>query len=126
MYLCTAYIFDEPQDRETDVGLVVEKAVGMSYQVRYWWLSNTAHLQSSHDRLIVCVRQLNVGVDTGMDLYRALREAGAAWDELEIATASEWAYLGRQIGSHREIRYPRSIWSLFGPGVETGEKNDER
>jgi len=40
MYLYAAYIFDEPHERETDVGLVVEKAVEMGYQVRYWWLSN--------------------------------------------------------------------------------------
>jgi hypothetical protein len=126
MYAYIAYIFDEPQDRETDVGLVVEKAVEMGCQVRYWWLSNTAHLQSSHDRLIVCVRQPHVGVNTGMDLYWTLKEAGAAWDELETASLDEWASLGRQVSSHREIRYPRSIWPLFGPGVETGEKNDER
>ena len=124
MYAYIAYIFDEPQDQETDVGLVVEKAIGMGYQVRYWWLSNAAHLQSFHDRLIVCVRQLNVGVNTGMDLYWTLEEAGTAWDKLETASPDGWACLGRQVESHREIRYPRSIWPLFGPGVETGEKND--
>lgn len=120
MYAYIAYIFDEPQDRETDVRLVVEKAVGMGYQVRYWWSSNAAHLHSSRDRLIVCVCQPHVGVDTGMDLYWTLREAGAAWDELETASPDEWTFLGRQVGSHREIRYPRSIWLLFGPDGGAG------
>ena len=126
MYLHFAYIFDEPQERETDVGLVVGKAVEMDCQVRYWWLSDAMHLQGSPDRLIVCVRHFNVGVDTGMDLYQALKEAGSNWDELELASPDEWAFLGQRIDSHQEVRYPTSIQPLFGPGgIESPEPSRE-
>jgi len=109
-----AYIFDEPHDRQTDVGLLVEKAVELGYQVRYWWLSDAVPLWGP-DRLIVCVRHLEDGVDAGMDLYRALKEAGAMWGELEAAAPHEWELLGREIGAHREICLPGSTWLLFPP-----------
>ena len=109
-----AYIFDEPHGRETDVGLVVEKAVELGYQVRYWWLSDAVPLLG-HDRLIVCVRHPEQGVDAGMDLYRVLKEAGSTWDELEAAAPHEWEPLGREIGAHREICLPGSTRLLFPP-----------
>ncbi|MDY7079248.1 MAG: hypothetical protein SXV54_20225 [Chloroflexota bacterium] len=117
-----AYIFDEPHERETGVGLLVEKAVELGYQVRYWWLSDAVPLWGS-DRLIVCVRHLEGacpelvegGVDAGMNLYRALKEAGATWDELEAAAPHEWELLGREVHTHREICLPGSTGLLSLP-----------
>ena len=109
-----AYILDAPHERETDVGLLVERAVELGCPVRYWWLSDAVPLLT-YDRLIVCVCHPEDGVDAGMDLYRALKEARATWDELEAAAPHEWELLGRDIHAHGEIRLPGSTWLLFPP-----------
>ena len=41
-----------------------------------------------------------------MDLYQALKNEGADWDDLEAAAMDEYLFLGTIIRSHGEITTP--------------------
>ncbi len=92
-----AYIFDQANEREEDIGAVIKEAKHLGYLVHYWWLSDAMELQGSSDRLIICVHHPSYSEDAGMDLYDALKEKDITWDDLESAVVDEYRYLGNPI-----------------------------
>jgi hypothetical protein len=97
LHFYAAYVFDRAQKRQSDVNSVVEQARALGYPVRYWWLSNAMDLQGTPDRLIVCVNHPSRSEETGMDLYNALVELQASWDDLEAAAVDEYRTYGRPL-----------------------------
>ena len=92
-----AYIFDQANEREEDIGAVIKEAKHFGYLVRYWWLSDALELQGFPDRLIVCVHHPSAAEDAGMDLYETLKEKQVSWNELKAAVVDELTYLSRGI-----------------------------
>jgi len=77
-----AFIFDPPQEGKlAAINTVIEEASRRGYEIRVWMFDN---------RLIVSAAVPNIGVDTGMGLYNALRDQKVAWDELEFAAPTEF------------------------------------
>ena len=77
-----AFIFDPPPEAKlAAINTVIEAAHCRGREVRCWTFD---------DRLIVCVAVPDAGVDTGMDLYNALRAQNVKWDELECAAPAEF------------------------------------
>jgi hypothetical protein len=109
-----AYIFDQAETREEDVRIVLEQAHNLGYPVRYWWLSNAVDLAGFPDRLIVCVHDASRSDDAGMDLYNALTDQQARWDDLEAAALDEYRIYGRPTTDKGSIRLPNGQ-QLFPP-----------
>ena len=107
-----AYVFDQAETRKQDVATLLEHARRFNYPVRYWWLSEVIELQDYPNRLIVCVHHPSATEDAGMDLYEALKEHQATWDDLEAAAVDEYQYLGKPIKGPADIRWPNKT-SLF-------------
>lgn len=101
-----AYIFDRAESRREDVGKVLEHAGRLGYLVRYWWLSQAMDLMGAPDRLIVCVHHPEETFDAGMDLFQALRDEQAAWDDLEAAALDEYLFLGRPVAAQEALLNP--------------------
>jgi hypothetical protein len=101
-----AYILDRASDREPDVTMIIEQSRELGYPVRFWWLSQAMDLQGTSDRLILCVHHSGRNPDTGMDLYRALKDQGVTWDDLEAAAMDEYQFLGKTIHHLDEIIRP--------------------
>lgn len=99
-----AYVFDQAEERGSDVQSVIELAHELGYPVRYWWLSEAMDLQGSPDRLIVCVHHPSSSEDAGMDLYNALTEKKAAWDELDSAALEEYIFFGKPASHLADLR----------------------
>ena len=77
-----AFIFDPPlEGKLAAINTVIEEAHRRRRVVRFWLFDH---------RLIICVAVPDIGVDTGMDLYHALRAQNVAWDELECAAPAEF------------------------------------
>ena len=111
-----AYVFDRPNERDNDIETIIEQSQELGYPVRYWWLSNAMELQGFPDRLVVCVHHPSASENAGMDLYDALIEKKASWDELEAAVVDEYRYLGKPIKGLADFRstygnplFPRAI-----------------
>ena len=109
-----AYIFDQAISREADITRVIGQAQELGYPLRYWWLSQAMDLMGSPDRLILCVHHPGGSSNVDMDLYQALHDRGAIWDDLEVADLNEYLLLGRIIRSLDEINTPdaRPLFSL--------------
>ena len=77
-----AFVFDPPLDGKLEaINTVIEEVHRRGHEVRCWTFD---------DSLIVCVSVPDAGVDTGMDLYNALRAQNVKWDELECAAPAEF------------------------------------
>lgn len=111
-----AYIFDQANEREEDIGAVIKEAKHFGYLVRYWWLSDAMELQGFPDRLIICVHHPSDSEDAGMDLYDALKEKDVTWDDLESAVVDEYRYLGNPVQELGDFRSPYGNW-LFPQAV---------
>ena len=92
-----AYVFNNAHTRMDNVGIVIDEAKRLGYPIRYWWLSQAMDLVGSPDRLIVCVHHPSSSVEAGMDLYQALKDKQAKWDDLEAAHIDEYRFYGRPI-----------------------------
>jgi hypothetical protein len=101
-----AYVFDRVNEREFDIGMVLNRASELGYPVRYWWLSEAMELQGFPDRLIVCVHHSSGSENAGMDVYESLSEKGASWDDLEAAAVDEYRYLGKPVEELVDLRLP--------------------
>jgi hypothetical protein len=75
----------------------------LGYPVRYWWLSQAMDIQSSPDRLIVCVHHPINDENAGMDLYNALQKRQVLFAELNAAALEEYMYIGRQVANIKSI-----------------------
>ncbi len=107
-----AYIFDQAGSRRPDIETVIAEAQRLGYPVRYWWLSEAMQLDDCPERLIVCVHHPANDVNAGMDLYEALKQKAARWDDYEAAALEEYAWLGKRITSQEGI-FKRAGSSLF-------------
>ena len=93
-----AFIFDPPLDGKlAAINTVVEEAHRRGREVRCWMINN---------RLILCVAVPDAGVDTGMDLYNALRTRGVIWSELECAAPSEFYRAPAVPSGYKLVVYP--------------------
>ena len=63
-------------------------------------------LQGSPDRLIVCVHVPSRSQDAGMDLYNALKQEEASWDDLEAAMTDEYRVFGKHVKGLDDLRLP--------------------
>ncbi|MBN1669057.1 MAG: hypothetical protein JW862_18330 [Anaerolineales bacterium] len=115
-----AYVFDRANERETDIGAILEQASALGYAVRYWWLSDAMELQGFPDRLIVCVHHPSGSEDAGMDLYNALKEKEVDWDDLEAAAVDEYWELGKSVKELGDILSPCG-YGLFPQDTSQGE-----
>jgi hypothetical protein len=113
-----AYVFDQADKREKDIRLLLEGARDLDYKTRYWWLSDAMDLQGSSDRLIVCVHHPSNSEDAGMDLYKALREKGAIWDDLEAAVMDEYRDLGAPVERLADFHSPHGNHLFPQPVIE--------
>ncbi|MFC2054335.1 hypothetical protein ACFLV7_08575 [Chloroflexota bacterium] len=111
-----AYIFDQANEREEDIGAVIQEAKHFGYLVRYWWLSDAMELQGSPDRLIICVHHPSDSEDAGINLYDALKEKDVTWDDLESAVVDEYRYLGNPVQELGDFCSPYGNW-LFPQAV---------
>ena len=76
------FVFDPPlEGKLAAINTVIEEAHRRGHEVRFWLFDH---------RMIVCVAVPDIGVDTGTDLYNALRTRNVAWDELECAAPGEF------------------------------------
>ena len=102
-----AFVFDPPlEGKLVAINIVIEEAHRRGREVRFWLFDH---------RLIVCVAVPDIGVDTGTDLYNALRTRNVAWDELECAAPAEFYRAPAVPPGHRLLVYPaggewRTLW----------------
>ena len=100
-----AYVFDQAENRQHDVGAVITEATRLNCLMRYWWLSEAMPSEDiPDDRLIVCVHHPASDENAGMDLYEALKKKKIAWDDLEAANVGEYRRFGQPITSPASIR----------------------
>ena len=107
------YIFDCAENRKDDISQIVEQATLLGYPVRYWWLSDAMDLQSSPDRLIVCVNHLSGDEDAGIDLFETLTRLKVSWSALEAAVPDEYNWFSKFTDTSEDICLPNGN-SLFG------------
>ena len=105
-----AFVFDQANDREADIGAIIREASELGHPLRYWWLSDAMELQGYPDRLIVCVHHPSASEDAGMALYDALKEKGVTWDDLEAGMVEEYRYLGNPAQELGDLRLPYGNW----------------
>ena len=92
-----AFVFDPPlEEKLAAINAVIEEAHQREHEVRFWLFD---------DRLIICVAVPDIGVDTGTDLYNALRTRNMAWDELECAAPGEFYRAPAVPPGHRLLVY---------------------
>jgi hypothetical protein len=99
-----AYIFDQAESHQQDIGAIIEESQHMRYPVRYWWLSQAIDIQNYPDRLIVCVHHPTNDENAGMDLYNVLRKRQVSFAELNAAALDEYVFLGRCVTGAGDIR----------------------